>query len=75
MFQAQSDTIKIVVYRDGLSFAHSVWQGDVRKHQSAIDRKRAQQIINANPEGQVLNNETLDFGPKPVNWKWQVLLN
>ncbi|MEM7335668.1 MAG: hypothetical protein AAF490_26555 [Chloroflexota bacterium] len=75
MFQAQEDTIKIVVYREGLSFSHSVWQGDVQKNNSSITRERAQEIIDANPEGQIINGNVLDFGTVPVQWKWQVLLN
>lgn len=75
MIPAQEDTIKIVVYRNGLSFSHSIWQGDVRKNESSISRKRAQEIIDANPEGQIFSGNVLDFGSAPVNWKWHVLLN
>lgn len=75
MFQAQEDTIKIVVYREGLSFSHSIWQGDIQTNTSPITRERAQQIIDANPDGRVIFGNVLDFGSVPVRWKWQVLLN
>lgn len=75
MIQPQETMIKIVVHRHGLSFSHAIWQGDVRKNEAPVSLQRAQEIIDANPEGQVIKGSVLDFGPAPANWKWQVLLN
>jgi len=65
-------TITITIAREGERFFYSRAQAGRELIEQAIDRSRARQIIEHNPNGRTADGVEPDTGPIPCRWHWSV---